>query len=1004
MPARSCGAICVQVWVTDALGVVVVAGTGRVMQMPGLSMRVLGQPCGLDVGRRLHTAAVYLRLIRLEMSADAARLGRGTRGFLGDAVRDWGAGLIVLLTVFLACYLLWHIYRWGGPEHKLLIGDLALLPTFLVAAALAWRASAHRSLDARTRRAWFIMGSGLLLYSAGQVVWLNDEAILGVTHFPSLANIFHAMLYPILLWGMLSFPMVLRSRSEQVTFWLDVATVLLGGSMVMGYFIMNPQGILQAGGVSPDPVGGALLLSYAMGDLVLFLGIVTLLLRQPHRSSADALRLLIAGLIPFFAADLAFLYLVPQGAYHGGDWPDILLVTASYLMALGAAVQYWTATRPDLRANTASRPVRPFSWMPYAAIAIGYGLLLVVARDYLLEPLGALIADAVGLTALVVARQITAVRENARLLAAHATRRSEARFSSLVQNASDVVLVVGSDTIVRYQTPSVERVLGYPLADLDGASVATLIHPDDAPYALAYLGNPGTGAGESTPVEWRLRHQDGRWLHMEVIGTNLLSDPNVRGIVLNGRDISERKALETQLTYQAFHDPLTGLANRALFKDRVDHALARGKRHGRSLAVLFLDLDDFKTVNDSLGHAAGDELLVAVSERLRECLRAADTAARLGGDEFAILLEDTAEDDARILAERMLAALTAPFLLQGKELFVSASIGLAVSARSTEGAVELLRNADAAMYTAKGNGKAGVEAFEPGMHQAVLERLALRADLQRALDHGELLLHYQPTVDLASGCITGYEALIRWEHPERGTISPLDFIPLAEETGLILSIGRWALREACRQARRWQARYPSLMPIKMGVNLSARQLLDPDLIDDVAEALVNAGLEPRSLVLEITESLLMQDTDAIIDRLHALKRLGVRLAIDDFGTGYSSLSYLRRFPVDILKIDKTFVDGLDDDDSGEGLALVRAIVDLSHALSLETVAEGIERAGQLAQLFRLGCVLGQGYYFSRPLPGAAASRLLAPGYLPAADRFTSDAAGCGTMAGVETAA
>jgi diguanylate cyclase (GGDEF)-like protein/PAS domain S-box-containing protein len=551
-------------------------------------------------------------------------------------------------------------------------------------------------------------------------------------------------------------------------------------------------------------------------------------------------------------------------------------------------------------------------------------------------------------------------------------RQSEARFSSLVQNSSDVVMVVDADSTIRYMSPSVERVLAYPASALEGTRLTSVIHPEDKANVLQFLAVGGReGDGHPALTEFRMRHKDDFWLNVEALRTNLLHDENVKGIVLNTRDVSERKAFEEQLAHQAFHDSVTGLANRALFKDRVEHALERQGRDGDPVTVLFMDLDDFKTINDSLGHAAGDHLLGEVGDRLKNTLRAADTAARLGGDEFAILLEDGGDGvDAAEVAVRILARLEGPFHLEGKEVFVRASIGIASADHSRssgpEGAEELLRNADVAMYMAKEAGKGRYQVFEPAMHDTALRRLELKADLQRAVDNGEFILHYQPIIELRSGQIEGLEALLRWQHPQRGIVPPLDFIPLAEETGLIVAIGKWVLREAALRATELQQRYPMQPPLHMAVNLSARQLQRPEIVDDVAVTLMETGLDPSSLVLEITESVMMQDMDLSIQRLAELKQLGVRLAVDDFGTGYSSLNYIRRFPVDILKVDKSFVDGVND--GGEESALTAAIIELAGILKLRPVAEGIERADQLERLLTLKCDLGQGYYFARPLP------------------------------------
>jgi diguanylate cyclase (GGDEF)-like protein/PAS domain S-box-containing protein len=568
--------------------------------------------------------------------------------------------------------------------------------------------------------------------------------------------------------------------------------------------------------------------------------------------------------------------------------------------------------------------------------------------------------------------QVALALESAALTEDLVRQQSEARFSSLVQNSSDVVLVVDADSNVRYMSPSVQRVLGYSAPELEGTKLMDIINTEDKTRVLQFL---TTGAREHDDhparTEFRMRHCDDFWLHAEAVCTNLLHDENVRGIVLNIRDVSERKAFEEQLAHQAFHDSVTGLANRALFKDRVEHALERQTRDTQPVSVLFMDLDDFKTINDSLGHAAGDLVLGEVGERLRGCLRAADTGARLGGDEFAILLEDSTDGvEATEVAARILTALEGVFQLENKEVFVRASIGIASSDFGTEGgpegAEELLRNADVAMYMAKEAGKGRYQVFEPAMHDTALRRLELKADLQRAIDSNEFTLHYQPIIVLQTGEIEGLEALLRWQHPERGLAQPLSFVPLAEETGLIVPIGAWVLREACVHARDLQDRYPKAKPLHIAVNLSARQLQRPELVEEVAQILHDTRLAPSSLIIEITESVMMQDMELSIQRLGELKNLGIQLAVDDFGIGYSSLNYIRRFPVDILKVDKSFIDGVAD--SGEESALTAAIIELAGILRLRPVAEGIERPEQVERLLELQCELGQGYYFAKPMP------------------------------------
>ncbi len=448
----------------------------------------------------------------------------------------------------------------------------------------------------------------------------------------------------------------------------------------------------------------------------------------------------------------------------------------------------------------------------------------------------------------------------------------------------------------------------------------------------------------------------------------------VVGRVWSFRDVTERHRLEDELAHQAFHDSLTGLANKALFRNRVEHGLARTTRRGTLLAVLFLDLDNFKTVNDSLGHTVGDELLVAVAKRLEGCLRTMDTAARLGGDEFAVLLEDLGSRvEAMSVADRLITASAKPFGAAGREVFVGASIGVAFSEGDLS-SDQLLRNADLAMYRAKACGKGRVETFEVEMHAAAVERLELEADLRRALVGDELVLHYQPVVALDTGVIAGMEALVRWNHPERGLLPPSLFIPLAEETGLVQELGRQVLFEACRQTRLWQIDHPNDPPLEVNVNLSPHQLAQEGLLEQVAGALESSGLPASSLVLEITEGVMMGDTEATIRRLGCLKALGVSLAVDDFGTGYSSLSYLQRLPIDVLKIDRAFVAAIDSTD--DEATLPRAIVSLAQALGLRCIAEGVETAAQLDILTRLGCDRAQGYYLCTPTHGEALGEVL----------------------------
>jgi len=542
-------------------------------------------------------------------------------------------------------------------------------------------------------------------------------------------------------------------------------------------------------------------------------------------------------------------------------------------------------------------------------------------------------------------------------------RRSEARFRSLVAHSSDLIAVLDRTGTVVYQSPSIEEVLGYSVESIVNTRFDLLVRPSDRSRLAQVVEGSDVGFGDSGMVECSLRNRAGEWLQFEIRHTNLIDDEHVQGIVLNCRDISERKIFEDQLAHQAFHDPVTGLANRALFADRVQHALARTTREHSTVGVIFIDLDDFKTINDSLGHASGDAVLQEVSHRLRDAVRPTDTVARFGGDEFAVLVEEVDRSQEAVdVAERVLDALNHPIDMGEKELYVGASLGLCLTSDDLTDAADLLRNADVAMYMAKRERKGSYRVFEPDMHREVVERLEMRADLQRAVDTGQLEVHYQPVIRLSGSTVYGFEALLRWHHPTRGTIAPANFIPLAEDTGLIVPIGRWTLIQACRQAAQLHKRFPTDPLLSMAVNLSVKQLQSDTIVEDVQTALATSGLAPSALVLEITESVMMADMDLAVERLNALKALGIKLAMDDFGTGYSSLSYLSRLPVDILKMDRSFLA------SGDAVSgLPAAIVKLGETLKLEVVAEGIEQAMQATHLRDLGCELGQGFLFAHAM-------------------------------------
>ncbi|MDQ1507459.1 MAG: hypothetical protein QOD57_5186 [Actinomycetota bacterium] len=557
-------------------------------------------------------------------------------------------------------------------------------------------------------------------------------------------------------------------------------------------------------------------------------------------------------------------------------------------------------------------------------------------------------------------------------------RAGEERIRAVIDTASDAFIGMDEAGMVTEWNRRAEETFGWLRDEVIGGAVTDLVIPEDlrSPHraGLQRFLDTGQSAILGRTLELRGRARDGREFPVELTAWSTAVGSGVEFSAFI-RDISDRKRFEAELSRQALHDSLTGLPNRTLFLDRLAHAVTRSERGLGPVTVLVLDLDNFNRFNDSLGHAAGDRLLASVAERLRDTIRPADTIARLGGDEFAVLLEDTGLADAIRVAQRLVEALDRPFVVGGRDVFARASIGVDCGDPGVQTADDLLTNADLAMYLAKGQGKARYAVFEAAMHEAAIGRLELEADLRRALDLGEFFVLYQPVVRLGDGSVVGMEALIRWKRPGGEVVNPDQFIPAAEETGLIRPIGHWVLQEACRQAAAWQAEHKPTPALRLSVNLSPCQLQDPEIVKAVERVLVTAGLEPGCLVIEITEGLLVSEPDVAVRRLADLKHLGVRLAIDDFGTGYSSLSYLRRFPVDVLKIDRSFVSALGG--APEDAAVAHAIVKLGHTLHLRVVAEGVETAAQLAELRALDCDYGQGYLFARPLTVEAMSAVLA---------------------------
>jgi diguanylate cyclase (GGDEF)-like protein/PAS domain S-box-containing protein len=885
-----------------------------------------------------------------------------------------GVAMAVLALLWLACLML----GLGGPQTTQAMSNFGLIAA-AVSAGVACLVTARRSI-AQHGRMWRLLGVSALSWGSGQAAWTWYETVLGrEVPFPSLADVGYLAAVPLAAAGLLSLPFAARSLAGRVRQVLD--GLMIAASLLLASWVLVLSPLFRSGG--DGLLSQAISLAYPIGDVVVGTIVLVMLARARRGQGTRGipLGLLGGGLVAWAVADSGFVYLTATQSYSSGA-----LIDAGWF--LGYLLILLAARRPPPMLAEVEEPPsgvdRVGLFLPYLAVLGALAVSTVAQLQH--GPLGLFVSWIRSFIILaLVGRQVLSLLENlslARHLESRVSERtaelqaSEQRFHALVQHSSEVVILANRHGLVEYVSESMRRVFGYGEADLQGRLLSEIFHTDAGTRLREGLAEVAQRPYGVLELELPLNHRDGHLCTVQFTITNLLDTPSVGGLVLNTRDISERRQLEDQLSHQAFHDNLTSLANRALFKDRVEHALKRSWRRTPSVAVLFLDLDGFKEVNDSLGHAAGDRLLIQVAERLAGSVRPSDTVARFGGDEFAVLIEDASDEpELAAVAERILEALRQPFLINGHELHVRGSMGIARMDPEVDGVDQLLRNADLAMYRAKAAGQGGFERYDPGMHTQLMDRMQLEADLRRALEEGELFLHYQPTIDLSSGAIVGAEALARWRHPTRGLVPPTEFIPLAEASGLIRPLGAWVLREACRQAAEWRHANPHRdKPLTLSVNLSGKQLQHAQVIEEVAQAVRESGLPPESLVLEMTESVLLDDNETVLDILRQLKRLGARLAIDDFGTGYSSLSYLHRFPVDMLKIDRSFVERLSR--ASDNAELARTIVRLGQSLQLVTVAEGVEDSTQFLALRRMGCDIGQGYYFGRPMTGDALGRLL----------------------------
>ncbi|BCJ48674.1 hypothetical protein Asp14428_01490 [Actinoplanes sp. NBRC 14428] len=743
---------------------------------------------------------------------------------LGDRAAD---AAVAGSGVLLAAFLVWYVGGWGSETLRVYVADGIYPPLALLFTVLGVRVVRRGTRDARTRLAWQFITAAFFCQLVAHTSWFVEDAVLHTYSYPSFADYGFLAFVPLLFTGLLLLPGTRRTRRDRIKLALDALIVGASSFMVLWYLLLG-QLVM---GVDASPAEIAYSAALPVGDLLLVVALATVLLRRSATAQVP-IRLLAAGVAAYVVADVYYGYVQVHAGFVGGTWPDLFWLTGCYLFTLAAHRQHRYG-----RVGGEPLPGRraPINWLPYGAIALAYGLLGLLAREQGMYPFGGMIIGAVLLTALVVARQMYAVRENRQL---------------------------------------------------------------------------------------------------------------------------------------AITDVLTGLANRTLVTERLAELGAQPLREGRHTAVMVIDLDHFKPINDRYGHDAGDAVLSAVAASLRSVLRAGDTAGRLGGDEFAVILHNLPDRAAAArIAERLVDALRTPVIFGPHVVGVEASIGVAVRDDLTPEGETLLQHADTAMYAAKRAGRGRYELFT-----AELDTRARDTELRQAIDDGNLVVLYQPAVDLSTGHVVAVEALVRWRHAERGLLAPSEFIDLAEETGAIVPLGEWVLREACREAARWRDAVPDTDHLRLSVNLSPKQVQQATLVETIRNILRETGFPADRLVLELTETVILEPDAHIVARLESLRDLGISIAVDDFGTGYSALSYLRRLPVDILKIDRSFVTGIADDPQARTVA--EAVVRLGMAFRMNVVAEGIETADQARILAAMGCGFGQGFHFCEPVHGSTAAQAL----------------------------
>ncbi len=847
----------------------------------------------------------------------------------------------------------------GGSRFSYYAGLLCDAPANLIA-VFALGAVARQLPAGPTRTAWMLLTVAISLYGIASAInmisWLR-----GIDPFPGIADVFFVAFFPVLLGSIFFFIRATATRVPWMQLMLDAAIFIVGFGAFFWFLVIRPSASATHIGTIKQALTQTYLSLDCMALLLLGLPVLS---GGPRSGALRVPLLLLTGFAVMFFGDILWSLMKIRGYYLPGGLQDVMYLSCYLPMVLAGHEQLRTMNAVETQEqNEGPAESTVAQMLPYAAMLTALFVLVYLTRSDMNGPVIMMTMIVFTLTVLVIARQAMVLREHAQVRERMAAQRIEDLYASLIANASDAIMIASANGDLKFASPASGRTLGMKPEDVAGRNLLELWTGEDAERLRSFLVEiAASSSGMIGPVELRLERDNVRFV-LEIVGSNLTRDSAVQGLALNFRDVTERKSLEEQLRKLAFHDPLTLLANRNLFRDRVHHALAIARRDGSEVTVMFLDLDNFKNVNDSLGHEAGDRLLQAVAQRLVKTTRATDTVSRLGGDEFAVLLEAVASPaEVEALANALIRALDEPFSLGESRVKVATSIGIA-SSRSSADAEDLLSDADIAMYHAKSAGKGRFMLFQPEMQEQIHRRFRLEADMANAISNQEFFLEYQPIIDLGTRCLLGVEALVRWHHPTAGILFPGQFIPVAEESGQIVALGRWVLSNACADLCRWRDSIPGGSGLRVAVNISAQHLQRGDLARDVADALAASGLEAGNLVIELTESTIIYNSDANLDRLCGLKALGVRLAIDDFGTGYSSLSYLHRFPIDILKIDRSFVNRLTH--SGNGSELARAVITLSETLGLDTVAEGIELESQVDALLELGCVAGQGYLFAK---------------------------------------